>query len=69
LAVVDGSQIKNFVSNLNRVATGCNWRFLSDISASPVVGWMNTQKSVGKSFGTINHHLRAAKAFCGWLVK
>ena len=61
--------IKNFVANLKRVSVGCNWRHLSDISASPVVGWMNAQKGADKSFGTINHHLRAAKAFCGWLVK
>ena len=61
--------IKGFVANLNRVITDCKWRSLSDMSASNLNGWLNMQKSTKRAAATINHHLRAAKAFCNWLVK
>lgn len=61
------SHTRGFVGNLHRVVTGCKWRYLSDIKASDLALWSNGLKGT-KSLGTINHHLRAAKAFCRWLV-
>ncbi len=61
--------ISNFMANLKRLTVACDWRRLSDISASGVNLWLTREKTANRSAASINHHLRAAKAFCGWAVK
>ncbi len=61
--------IKQFVSNVRRLAASCVWRKLTDVSATSVSRWVAAKKEGTMSAGTINHHLRASKSFCGWLVK
>ncbi len=60
--------VKQFVSNVRRVADDCRWRHLTNISASDLNRWLTERRTAGRAAATINHHLRAAKAFCGWLV-
>lgn len=52
------------------IIDGCGFRWLNDLSASRVAGWLKDQRDA-ECFGvkTSNHYLRAVKSFCGWLVK
>ena len=61
--------IRNFLANLNHVAGDSGWKHLTDISAADMNRWIADRKAVGRSAATINHHIRAGKAFCSWLVK
>ena len=61
--------IKGFVACLEHVISDCGWNRLSDIAAGGIERWKLDARAKGKSASTINHHVRAAKTFCGWLVK
>ncbi len=61
--------VRNFLANLNHLAADCGWKHLTDITSADLVRWIAARKAVGRSAATINHHIRASKAFCGWLTK
>ncbi len=61
--------VKQFTSNIRRLADACGWRNLTDISATDVTVWISARRKESMSAGTINHHLRAGKAFCNWAIE
>ena len=61
--------IRNFLANLNHVASDSGWKHLTDVSSADMNRWIADRKAVGRSAATINHHIRAGKAFCAWLAK
>ena len=60
--------IRNFVSNMKRLAAACKWSNLTDISTDDTKDWLAGQRKAGTSASTINAILRAGKAFCNWAV-
>jgi len=63
--------IQQTVSEVNRVFKLCGFRFWSDIAAGKVQQCLADLRN-GKntiSLRTSNHHLRAVKHFCKWMVK
>ena len=51
------------------VLSGCKFKFIKDISASRVQGYLADIKRGGTSQQTANHYLRAVKQFSRWLVR
>ena len=60
--------IRNFASNMKRLAAACKWSNLTDISSDDAKGWLAGQRQTGTSASTVNAVLRAGKAFCNWAV-
>ncbi len=67
-------QVLLLASRVNRVFTGCGFKFYSDIDAvevqSLLAEWRaDTGETRGMSAQTSNFHLNAIKQFCRWAVK
>ena len=61
--------IRNFSSNLKKLAASCKWSHLTDIASDNASDWVVEQRQAGVSAATINAFLRAGKAFCNWAIK
>ena len=61
--------VKTFTSKITTIAHDCGWRLLTDIALADAQSWLAEQRREGMSAATCNAYIRAAKGFCGWLVK
>ncbi len=53
----------------NRIADGCGWKMMGDLSAGEVIKCLADLRASGLAIQTSNHHLRAIKQFSRWLVR
>ena len=60
--------VRNAKSHLERMAKGCGWRSLSDITASAAQRWLADKRSQGMAASTSNGFVRSAKGFLNWMV-
>jgi integrase len=58
-----------FTSVARKVATGCRFNFISDVSASRVESFLAELRRGGASIQTSNFYLQAIKQFARWLVR
>ncbi len=61
--------VKAFTSKITTIVRDCGWRLLTDIALADAQGWLSNRRQGGMSAATCNVYIRAAKGFCGWLVK
>jgi integrase/recombinase XerD len=61
--------VQGVVGRARRVIDGCGFQRIGDIQASRVEMFLGEMTEQGYSVQTCNHHLRAIKQFCRWLVK
>lgn len=61
--------VRNFVSKVKAIAEFCGWRAIGDIDIAEAQAWQAEARHRGMSAATCNAYIRAAKGFCGWLVK
>lgn len=60
--------IQNVHSHVIRIANGCNWRNLSDVTAISAQKWLAEKRKAGTSVATSNGYIRSLKGFLNWLV-
>ena len=67
----DGDTLKHiseYRSKMKRLGKECKWSYISDITSPALNQWKNDHK--GKlAPATINHYVKAMKAFCAWLKR
>jgi len=56
-------------ARVRKIARGCKWKSISDISASEVQRYLGARRDKGLGRQTSNHYLRAIKQFSRWLVR
>ena len=61
--------IETVVPRVRKVLAGCRMVYWSDMSPSAVQTFVAQRRNEGLSVQTCNFYLKAAKAFCQWLVK
>ena len=73
------THVETTVARVEAIIAGCNFKFIADISASSVAGWLADRRAADGTtdangrvarFGiaSSNHYLTAMKAFSRWLV-
>ena len=68
--VNSGRYIKEIIACTQKILDGCQFKRITDISASPVAGWLKDRRDAGEfGISTSNGYLTAFKGFCNWLVK
>ncbi len=61
--------VKNFTAKVTALAKACKWRYLTDIALQGAQNWLSSRRDANMSAATCNAYIRAAKGFCGWLMK
>jgi site-specific recombinase XerD len=56
-------------SHVRKIAKGCKWDFIQNLSSSDVQRYLAERRGKGLSRQTSNHYLRAIKQFTRWLVR
>ena len=65
-----GKYAEEVFGKVTRIADGCKFVYLGDVSASRVEAFLADLRRIdGLSIQTSNHHLKAIKQFFRWLVK
>jgi integrase len=62
-----GDHARKTANRVRRVLTLCHARRLSDLPPSRVLSALKAVRDTGASAETVNHHVRAVKAFSRWL--
>jgi len=62
-------QVKEKISQLKKIAAGCKWKLIADVTPGSVLHFLSELRRGGRSAQTSNHYLRAAKQFTRWLVR
>jgi site-specific recombinase XerD len=62
------TQVKLVMGRVRKVASGCGFKFISDLSSSRVLGFLADLRRQDIATQTSNHYLRAIKQFARWLV-
>lgn len=60
--------ISNVVNIVKRCIAWCEWGTTADISKDSLVDYLKSLSAKGRSLDTLNHQVRAVKAFCNWMV-
>jgi integrase len=61
--------VSEVTTKIRKIADGCKWTFIRDVSASAVHRHLAELRTAGLSVQTSNHYLRAIKQFSRWLVR
>jgi len=61
--------VSEVVEKVRRIATGCRWSLITEMSPSDLQRYLADLRAGGLSVQTSNHYLRAAKQFSRWLVR
>lgn len=60
--------IHNAKSHVMRMARGCGWRTVSDITAVAAQRWLADRRTAGMSVNTSNGFVRSVKGFLNWML-
>ena len=61
--------IEEDIARTQKILDGCQFKRITDISASSVAAWLKDRRDAGDFvISTSNHYLTAFKGFCNWLV-
>ncbi|MDR0361355.1 MAG: site-specific integrase [Planctomycetota bacterium] len=71
MAAKDGTKkhTKETVAYIKKAVDYCKWIVPSDIQADEYLDYLKYLRDNGRSLCTLNHSIRAFKAFCRWLKK
>src|SRR5262249_8610792 len=55
---------------IRRLAAGCGFKLVGDVSASSVIDWLKRERAAGRlGVRSSNYYLASVKAFLNWMVK
>ncbi len=60
--------VHNAKSHVERMAQGCGWRSLSDITTAAAQRWLAEKRTKGMAASTSNGFVRSVKGFLNWMV-
>ena len=66
---VTAKQVAESTRQFQKMIDVHKWKFIGDITADGVLGFLGQLRRDGLSIQTYNHYLKSAKAFCRWLVR
>lgn len=66
---VSGSYVVAAARMIDKMAAGCKWNVIGDITAGSTLEFLGELRRQGRSAQTFNHYLKAAKQFTRWLVR
>lgn len=60
--------IKEFRNKVGKLKAKYKWSSIADITTTNIKDYINHLRDENKAAATINHHIRAMRSFCNWLM-